>query len=357
MRLEGSRNLLQDFVKDRAHPITYIIAKVNEQKGTIQFAELLVSSKLEHFVGKEQNWQVSDNLPDGAFLQGTDKNNVTIFGIWVNQQRGQTIQSALDAAKQNIPTGQSLKSTRGTSHSFDFLGNTFSIKDNTTNHFKTAKNKLDTIRDPKSMKIKILDLLPGIKNINNYNLLDNNDFENIKNEIIRKIKEIVQIHNNALAETNVTNETYEEIVRPQIEQKNKQVENYINELIQNQAAKLQQPQQQIPESKNIFFEKEEKPPEEDMKKFQISITGFWNNVRDKGLTLNLGKPEKYKQLQLTIANSVTGHIQETFKNYKELSTNIVGFFATDPRRTGDKNYGQKAIKNAESIKNNIDNIK
>jgi hypothetical protein len=355
MRLEGSRNLLQDYVKDRAYPITYIIAKVNEQKNTIQFAELLVSSKIEHFVGKEQNWQVTDNLPDGAFLQGTDKGNFPIFGIWVNEERGQTIQAALDAAKQNIPTGQSLKSTRGTSHSFDFLGNTFSVKDK-TNGFLKVVTELKAI-NPKFMKEAILKYLPGIKNINNYNLLDNNDFLPIKDKILDAISIITQIHNNALAQTNVTNETYEEIARPEIEQIIKQLENYINDLTQNKATKSQQPQQQIAESKTIFFEKEKMPPEEDMKKFQISITGFWNNVRDKGLTLNLGKPEKYKQLQLTIANSVTGHIQETFKNYKELSTNIVGFFATDPRRTQDKNYGQNAIKNAESIKNNIDNIK
>jgi hypothetical protein len=348
--INGSRGGLLEYSQQYKNALTYIIASVDESKGIIQFGEFLVSTNLEHFRDFNQS---AKEFADGAIFTGSGKQGM-LFGVWVPPKKGQTLADAVAEQGQGsqIKPGQQASGKGGkVSHSIagadigvynkknEFLEVLNFIKKNGTNIFSS---KISPLRVP---------LFPQWKELFAKGILKQEDKQVIINKIIETFTEINKIIANALEVTSdLTTPVYEKLTTPAIPNKLAELSNFVNELVKKNTEQSQQQPTSLKEA------------QEGENNFSISVASVWGYIQTP-ISINLGNPTEYEKLQLKIASSLTQHVQTTLKNYKELNTNIVGFFAVDPSKpsvkkgqSGPADYGNKAIENAKNIADGIDSF-
>jgi len=295
LKVEGSRNELAKKVFADKSPVTYIIAYVNKESSDISFAEMYVTTDISYFDG----WETIKTLSQGiTYRKQGAEDKPAAYGIWVNPSPAEKSTSEIPtSSKEQVPKQVSKKLPSEIS----FGGINWPLKGLQQFRNDIKSNLAD--KDPTKLKT-LISKLPQYKD--QFDAVQNNP-EQLK----------------ALAKT------IYDVSLP---------------------AKISTDEKSPTNESQIFLENEEGELALSSGTFSIPLKGSWSELNT--IKINLGKPENFRVAQLKISGQLVQDMKTVFENYRQLNTNILNFFATTPDKEED--YGQKAIDNAERIKNGVE---
>ena len=302
LKVEGSRNELAKKVLADKSPVTYIVAYVDKENNNISFSEMYVTTDITYFNG----WNTIKSLTQGTTYkrQGAG-NQPDAYGIWVNPSPTQKPTSDISTQSSGIPTQSKEPVPKQVSKKLPSQISFGGKEDWKTKDLLTFNNDLKANSSAGAIKLKrLIDKVPQYKE----------QFDAVQNNT-DQLK--------ALADTIYTD----------------------SQLAINRAA-AESPTNES----QIFLENEEDELALASGTFSIPLKGSWSELNT--IKINLGKPENFRVAQLKMSGQLVKDMKTVFENYRQLNTNILNFFATTPDKEED--YGQKAIDNAERIKNGVE---
>ena len=301
LKVEGSRNELAKKVLADKSPVTYIVAYVDKENNNISFSEMHVTTDISYFNG----WQTIKSLTQGTTYkrQGAG-NQPDAYGIWVNPSPTQKPTSDISTQSSGIPTQSKEPVPKQVSKKLP-ANMSFGGIDWKTAELRRFNDRLYAELNAKDQaKLKgLIVQIPQYKE--RFNAVQNNTDE--LKDLANTIYTDSQLAIRAAAES-PTNES------------------------------------------QIFLENEEDELALASGTFSIPLKGSWSELNT--IKINLGKPENFRVAQLKMSGQLVKDMKTVFENYRQLNTNILNFFATTPDKEED--YGQKAIDNAERIKNGVE---
>lgn len=378
--LKGSRDRLKAAIDLKNSPITYIIAVASVETRTIEFAELRVSDRREHFSAstpKEQpqenpelqeaedkqfaesnEWGIITTVGDGVILKNEQENAVGVYIPKIGEQdkAGFLPYSAKQPRKIDRSKKIEFAGQRDTYENFVKLLQSFEpifTELNSSNYLDYLKSNLNAASDSKAMKFRTA-LNNAISYINKYGEQkisgDINSFYWTPSgvepaQIVAQKKQVESRVNQVKQLFNILRLSLRNILKVEAEK--------------IKTGSVQQAQMQ----ENTNFQVNEQPTPEQKKEsagsFSVRLQGSWTNL--VSLSLNLGDPKVYNQQQLKIASNLAEDMDKVLNAYQDLNTNLVNFFATSKQAQqsitkSDTGYGDEVIKNAEDIKSGVNGL-
>jgi hypothetical protein len=334
--VKGSLPNLKEAVAQSGRPITYILAAANAEQGRLEFSELLISPEEDDFEG----WQRVKLLDQGVIL--VKDNAVGVLVISKDQYKGQHAQYITPEKEKQTRKAAALK----LSGFYDIPINISDAEEN----LKNLNNNIELIE--KTPTEKIVEFLK--KSRTGSPLTPEEDafikaLSNIISEIIKTAPKAKRVGPGV---------RFDELRKAPDSQKIKMINDYITSGKKHSEAleKAIQDTLNPPLQKETLVseaEEDKKPVRQgDSTQFSIPLKGSWSLIPNKTI-LNLGDAKTYNQQQLTIASDLGKNIENTFKAFQELNTNLVNFFATSKEQAKEGDFGNKAIENADTISSNI----
>lgn len=384
--LGGSRiNLIKD-ISNSERPITYIIAVAKEEKRSIEFTELSVSSLPQHFPISE--WKFVTKNSDCILLKNQQTN---FLGILVKKMPDEYYLGLEQKKDSNQPLTQLEQQDV----------NDFIIYSQYTGVEKTQEKPTLRSEIPKAIQDKREDL----KKYEEVKILMDSSKDSVRDYLKQDIEPVSAT--NVSSDTKKTkfrqsfglaqqfikkylpndkkqqyetllNTDIQELTYPKIKPDNSklekvlQIQNLFRELYNNVkkqvAASTPSITKEILSKDTILQEAKpfnrDKPPQ-----FKIGLKTQWTSLSQ--IVLNLGDPKVYNQYQLQIASNLAEDTEKVLNAYKDLNTNLVKFFATSKEDTGSEpgkeprakgqmtqanaatGFGDAVIKNATDIEEGV----
>jgi hypothetical protein len=333
--VKGSLSNLKETVAKSGRPITYILAAANAEQGKLEFSELLISPEETHFEG----WQRIKLLDQGVIL--VKDNTVGILVILKDQYKGQHAQYV-------TPEKEKEKRKAAAPKLSGFYDNPVDISVAEQN-LKNLNNSIEIVeKTPTEKSVEFLKKSRAGSPLTSEEDAFIKAFSNIISQFIKTAPKAQRVSPGVM---------FDLIRKVPDSEKIKMINNYIasgkkhSEALEKAIQDTLNPPLQ---EETLISEEEDKKTarQTETTQFSIPLKGSWSLIPNKTI-LNLGDAKIYNQQQLTIASELGENIENTFKAFQELNTNLVNFFATSKENAQSENYGDKAIENADTISSNI----
>jgi len=392
--LKGSRDKLKAAIDLKGAPITYIIAVSDVGSKTIQFSELRVSDRAEHFSAsplEQQPEQVTeiqgaeepnaDKKKKNEFAASNEWGKITTVGsgiILKNEQEnavGVYIPTAEDQNKMDDFLPYAVKQARKIDRSKNIIE--FGGQRDTYENFQ----KLSNLFGPIKTELDAVD--SSAKYLNFLNLQKPESIKPNATKFRTALKDAVthiNKYSDQVMPPDITSyywtssgkdEQQQVAEQEQVKAKVNQVKQLflkltltLKSILATEFQKMKTSSDQEKQVKeNINFQVNEQPKTEQKPKsageFSVRLQGSWANL--VSLSLNLGDPKVYNQQQLKIVSDLAEDMNKVLSSYQELNTNLVSFFATSKESQksitkSDTGFGDKVIQNAEDIKSGVNGL-
>ena len=384
--LKGSRDKLKAAIDLKNAPITYIIAVSDVGSKTIQFSELRVSDRAEHFSAsplKQQPVQGAEEpKPEKKeFAASNEWGKITTVGsgiILKNEQEnavGVYIPTAEDQNKMDDFLPYAAKQARKIDRSKNIIE--FGGQRDTYENFQKLSNLFGPIKtelDPVGSSTKYLNFLnlqkPESKTPNATKF--RTALKDAVTYINKYSDQVMSPDITSFYWTSSGKDTQQQVAeQEQVKAKVNQVKQLflkltltLKSILATEFQKMKTSSDQEKQVKeNINFQVNEQPKTEQKPKsageFSVRLQGSWANL--VSLSLNLGDPKVYNQQQLKIVSDLAEDMNKVLSSYQELNTNLVSFFATSKESQksitkSDTGFGDKVIQNAEDIKSGVNGL-